>query len=549
MLIKQIFGEPLEANAKNEINYVKKTDKKVLCMFQTVSLLLQQSKVIKHNTNLRILRLYGNNEKSAFFNHSKFNKTLSKYDIICATPECIYRYFTFGYLNKNNFELVLIDECHHCKGDHFYNRVLSHFIFDSNDKKENEKVKILGLTASPCEDGVLEEEKIRENIIDLCNNMNCYIECPKNILAEISEKNDKIPEFLNVDYPNEKKYLESIVEVKNFLFHCFIMPFLDLHFKKIYKKLTESYVDKKLIKPKKIKKFQPENGEDNFILQDDQYDEEVEKYHELTEKQKEENEKIKKENQDNKEQRELIKNEIAMYILNFYLTLFIEDEIKLDEKFIGIYDPVKDISLIKINNNPTDNNNPQQNNCYFNYFKKKWKEEQKKFNFINESTIQEFVNKLSKEEDNPINFSSEMRNFVKEIKEDDILKKFKNYTKAANLVIKFLDREALVDMSESKYFNSEFLNDFKEEHLAEYFSEQNEEEKDDDYGTKDPFNTTITKMISRLEELNHDQKYDFKSPYLDSLISFLTNENHDNDKSILFINQRVICEQFNKKIR
>ena len=227
MLIKEIFGEPLEANAKNEINYVKKTDKKILCLFQTVSLLLQQSKVIKHNTNLKILRLYGNNEKSAFFNHSKFNKTLSKYDIICATPECIYRYFTFGYLTKNNFELVLIDECHHCKGDHFYNRVLSHFIFDSNEKKENEKVKILGLTASPCEEGVLEEEKIKEKIVELCNNMNCFIECPKNILKEINKDNNKTPLFLNVDYPNESKYIESIFEVKNFLFHCFIMPFLD----------------------------------------------------------------------------------------------------------------------------------------------------------------------------------------------------------------------------------------------------------------------------------------------------------------------------------
>lgn len=214
MLIKEIFGEPLEANAKNEINYVKKTDKKILCLFQTVSLLLQQSKVIKHNTNLKILRLYGNNEKSAFFNHSKFNKTLSKYDIICATPECIYRYFTFGYLSKNNFELVLMDECHHCKGDHFYNRVLSHFIFDTNDKTDNEKVKILGLTASPCEDGVLKEEKIKEKIIELCNNMNCYIECPKNIMKEIDEKNEKVPEFLNVDYPNENKYIESIYEVK-----------------------------------------------------------------------------------------------------------------------------------------------------------------------------------------------------------------------------------------------------------------------------------------------------------------------------------------------
>ena len=210
MLIKQIFGEPLEANAKNEIDYVKKTDKKVLCLFQTVSLLLQQSKVIKHNTNLKILRLYGNSEKSAFFNHSKFNKTLTHYDIICATPECIYRYFTFGYLSKNNFELILIDECHHCKGDHFYNRVLSHFIFDTNEKKENEKVKILGLTASPCEDGVLKKKKIRAKIIELCNNMNCFIECPKNILGEIKEKNELIPQFLNVDYPNEKIYLENI---------------------------------------------------------------------------------------------------------------------------------------------------------------------------------------------------------------------------------------------------------------------------------------------------------------------------------------------------
>ena len=54
MLIKHIFGEPLEANAKNYVIYKKKTNKKVLCLFQTVSLLLQQAKVIKHNTNLSI---------------------------------------------------------------------------------------------------------------------------------------------------------------------------------------------------------------------------------------------------------------------------------------------------------------------------------------------------------------------------------------------------------------------------------------------------------------------------------------------------------------
>ena len=546
MLIKEIFGEPLNANAKNEIDYVKKTDKKVLCLFQTVSLLLQQSKVIKHNTNLKVLRLYGNNEKSAFFNHSKFNKTLTHYDIICATPECIYRYFTFGYLNKNHFELILLDECHHCKGDHFYNRVLSHFIFDDN--KNNDKVKILGLTASPCEDGVLEENQIKDKIIELCNNMNCYIECPKNILEELNkEKKDKIPEFLNVDYQNENKYLDTIKEVKNFVFHSLIMPYLDFHFKNIYEKLTETYVDRKLIKPKKIKKNQNPNYDwgDVPIFDEPDIDDGEEKYAELTSAQKEENERIKKANEFNKEQRELIRQEIAMYIINFYLTLFIEDEVKLDEKFMGLYDQNKDICLIK-------NNSENGQICYFNYFKKQAKENGKKYKFINESTIQEFINKLSQEEENPVNFSMETRNFIKKIKEDEILKKFKTFTKTVNLIIKYLDKESLINITEDKFFNGEFLNDFKQAHINEYNLEQNndnDDDKNDDEGIKKSFISTITTMLSSfLNEIKLDKKYDFKSPYLISLINFITDDKNKNDKSILFINHRIIAEAFYNKL-
>ena len=546
MLIKEIFGEPLNANAKNEIDYVKKTDKKVLCLFQTVSLLLQQSKVIKHNTNLKVLRLYGNNEKSAFFNHSKFNKTLTHYDIICATPECIYRYFTFGYLNKNHFELILLDECHHCKGDHFYNRVLSHFIFDDN--KNNDKVKILGLTASPCEDGVLEENQIKDKIIELCNNMNCYIECPKNILEELNkEKKDKIPEFLNVDYQNENKYLDTIKEVKNFVFHSLIMPYLDFHFKNIYEKLTETYVDRKLIKPKKIKKNPNQNYDwgDVPIFDEPDIDDCEEKYAELTSAQKEENERIKKANEFNKEQRELIRQEIAMYIINFYLTLFIEDEVKLDEKFMGLYDQNKDICLIK-------NNSENGQICYFNYFKKQAKENGKKYKFINESTIQEFINKLSQEEENPVNFSMETRNFIKKIKEDEILKKFKTFTKTVNLIIKYLDKESLINVTEDKFFNGDFLNDFKQAHINEYNLEQNndnDDDKNDDEGVKKSFISTITTMLSSfLNEIKLDKKYDFKSPYLISLINFITDDKNKNDKSILFINHRIIAEAFYNKL-
>ena len=67
LLIKEIFGEPRESNSINEVRYVKKTNKKVLYLFKTVGLLLQQAKVIKQNTNLQILKLYGHSENANLY--------------------------------------------------------------------------------------------------------------------------------------------------------------------------------------------------------------------------------------------------------------------------------------------------------------------------------------------------------------------------------------------------------------------------------------------------------------------------------------------------
>ena len=540
MLIKEIFGEPLNANAKNEIDYDKKTNKKVLCLFQTVSLLLQQSKVIKHNTNLKVLRLYGNNEKSAFFSHSRFNKTLANHDIICATPECIYRYFTFGYLSKEKFELILIDECHHCKGDHFYNKVLSHFIFDENGN--NNKVKIMGLTASPCDEGVLEEKQIKENIIELCNNMNCYIECPKNIIEELNQEKDRIPSFLCIDYPNEKKCLEAINEVKNFIFHSLIMPYLDFHFKNIFEKLTEAYKDIELIKEKEKIINYNQNYDPEGIMYISEHKEGDKITIKLTKEQYDENRRRERINESNKEKREFIRQEIAQYIINFYLTLFIEDEAKLDEKFMGLYNQKKDSNCL------VNNNYENGQICYLTYLNGKVKEKEKKYNFINESTIQEFNMKLLQEEDNLVNWSMETRNFIKKINEDDILIKFKTFTKVANLIIKYLDKETLIKTIEDKFFNGEFLNDFKQAHINEYFLEQNYRNENDDLNEKSFMHSIEYILSSFIGELNFNKKYDFISPYLTSLITFLTDDKNENDKSILFINQRIIAEAFNYKL-
>jgi superfamily II DNA or RNA helicase len=60
MLLKEIFGEPLECNFSNRLPYPKKSEKKALFLCKTIGLLIQQAKVLKYNTNLKIFKIYGN---------------------------------------------------------------------------------------------------------------------------------------------------------------------------------------------------------------------------------------------------------------------------------------------------------------------------------------------------------------------------------------------------------------------------------------------------------------------------------------------------------
>ena len=59
MLLKEIFGEPLNVNFINRITYKRKSPKKALFLCKTIGLLIQQAKVLKYNTSLKIFKLYG----------------------------------------------------------------------------------------------------------------------------------------------------------------------------------------------------------------------------------------------------------------------------------------------------------------------------------------------------------------------------------------------------------------------------------------------------------------------------------------------------------
>ena len=154
--------------------------------------------------------------------------------------ESIYRYFTFGYIKIDDFELIIIDECHHCRRKDFYNRIFQHFIFNNGF---NNNIKILGLTASPCEEWVLEENLLKSKIQELCNNMGCYLICPKNLIKENDDNKELI--FLEITDENEDE-IRNKKSIKKNLFHNVIMPFLDFHFQLIYEKITLPYQNNNL---------------------------------------------------------------------------------------------------------------------------------------------------------------------------------------------------------------------------------------------------------------------------------------------------------------
>ena len=106
------------------------------------------------------------------------------------------------------------------------------------------------------------------------------------------------------------------------------------------------------------------------------------------------------------------KKNICMYIFSYYLTLLEEDELKQNEKLMGIYSK-NDIKYIDeylkffINNNE----NPTT--------------------FIKKHFIPNFITKLSNFDDDieKINIVYDVKEFTKKFEEDNLLKKLKKFTK------------------------------------------------------------------------------------------------------------------------
>ncbi|MBN1923852.1 MAG: DEAD/DEAH box helicase family protein [Nanoarchaeota archaeon] len=96
--------------------------------------------------------------------------------IVFATPQTIENDLLTKSLNLENFTLVIFDECHRGIGDYAYCFISSVY------KKQNEKGRVLGLSASPGSN--------KEKILEVCRNLNL------NEVVHMDEKNIEVTPYI-----------------------------------------------------------------------------------------------------------------------------------------------------------------------------------------------------------------------------------------------------------------------------------------------------------------------------------------------------------------
>ena len=71
-----------------------------------------------------------------------------------------------GYIRLPDCSLIVLDECHHCSGDHPYANIMKEFYFDNpkyfdlKDKEDMKMPNIMGLTASPVSYPTYDKQKL-----------------------------------------------------------------------------------------------------------------------------------------------------------------------------------------------------------------------------------------------------------------------------------------------------------------------------------------------------------------------------------------------------
>ncbi|KAH9304311.1 hypothetical protein KI387_008715, partial [Taxus chinensis] len=115
----------------------------IVFLAPTIQLVVQQSDVIKYNTDLQVGYYYGTKGVDSW-NVEKWKREIEINEVLVMTPQILLDGLRLSFLKLDMVDLLIFDECHHACGQHPYAKIMKEYYYGCQHKP-----KVFGMTASP----------------------------------------------------------------------------------------------------------------------------------------------------------------------------------------------------------------------------------------------------------------------------------------------------------------------------------------------------------------------------------------------------------------
>ncbi|KZV70597.1 P-loop containing nucleoside triphosphate hydrolase protein [Peniophora sp. CONT] len=152
--------------------------KKIVFIVPTVPLVLQQAEYIKkHVPSLHVARAHGGRVDS-IVDRAAWRENIRKSDVLVSTAQIFLNLLTHSHLSMDRVSFLVLDECHHARRNHPYNRIMNEYHHCDSALRP----KIFGMTAS-----VSQNKDAQKSIADLERNLDATVFAVKEHRSELDE--------------------------------------------------------------------------------------------------------------------------------------------------------------------------------------------------------------------------------------------------------------------------------------------------------------------------------------------------------------------------
>ncbi|XP_047176207.1 endoribonuclease Dicer homolog 2-like [Vigna umbellata] len=140
-----------------------------------VVLVAQQAEVVKMHTDLKV-GVYWGEMGVDFWDAATWKQEMDKHEVLIMTPVILLNCLRHSFLKLNMIKVLIMDECHHARGNHPYARIMTEFYHHQLQSGSSDLPRIFGMTASPIKAKVgKSESSLSENIRKLMTLMHSKV--------------------------------------------------------------------------------------------------------------------------------------------------------------------------------------------------------------------------------------------------------------------------------------------------------------------------------------------------------------------------------------